>query len=220
MQGLRTGRIRSQVVLDTILSIMSLDRLVQFVWVKAHSGIADNEAADDLAKQAVDIDRVMETPIPKNEIKAVVLDSLRAAWNARWNEYDEARMSKYWYGNQDKFRAKEVCNLSRLQLGRFVRIITGHNALRYFNHVLDNSLSPACRLCSNADETFHHLATECTGTRHLRRQFFGDRDILQNMEWDVHEVLEFSYADEINTLLDPNNVHDIRLVDTDSDGDD
>ena len=48
-------------------------------------------------------------------------------------------MSKIWYGTQDKFRAREVCGLSRLQLGRFVRIITGHYSLRYFNHVLDNS---------------------------------------------------------------------------------
>ena len=220
MQGLRSGRIRSQVVLDTILAILELDRPVQFVWVKAHSGIEDNEAVDELAKQAVEEDVVdLETPIPKCEIKAVVLDALRAEWNLRWNEYDEARMTKVWYGNQDKFRAKEVCNLTRLQLGRFIRIITGHNALRYYNHVLDPMLSPVCRLCMTADETFHHLATECPGTRQLRRQFFGDEDILHNMDWDVHAVLEFSYADEINVLLDPNDVHDIRLTDTESEGD-
>ena len=70
-----------------------------------------------------------------------------------------------------------------------------------------------------ADETFHHLATECPGTRQLRRQFFGDDDIFHNMDWDVHAVLEFSYADEINALLDPNDVHDIRLTDTESEGD-
>ena len=136
MQGLRSGRIRSQVVLDTILAVLDLNRPVQFVWVKAHSGIADNEAVDELAKHATERDDVLETPIPKCEVKAVVLDALRAEWNLKWNDYSEARMTKIWYGTQDKFRAKEVCNLSRLQLGRFIRIITGHNALRYYNHVL------------------------------------------------------------------------------------
>ena len=125
-------------------------------------------------------------------------------------------MSKVWYGTQDKFRAKEVCSLSRLQLGRFIRIITGHNALRYYNHVLDPSLSPVCRLCSNADETFHHLATECSGTTRERRDFFGAVDILHNMDWDVRDVLDFSYSERINQLLDPNDVHEIRLTDTES----
>ena len=78
MQGLRTGRIRSQVVLDTVLAVMSLNRPVQFVWVKAHSGIGDNEAVDELAKQAIDCEDVLDTLIPNSEIKAVVLDALRA----------------------------------------------------------------------------------------------------------------------------------------------
>lgn len=107
----------------------------------------------------------------------------------------ELGCKKYCYVNQDKFCVKEVCGLFRLQLRRFIRIITGHNTLRYFNHVPDNSLSPVCRLCSYADETFCHLATECVGTRRLRREFFGDRDIFQNLDWDMHEILEFSYAD-------------------------
>ena len=79
---------------------------------------------------------------------------------------------------------------------------------------------PVCRLCSNADETFHHLALDCSGTLHLRRRFFGDRDIQHNMDWDVHEILGFSYDDAINELLDPNDVHNIRLIDTDSEADD
>ena len=84
--------------------------------------------------------------------------------------------------------------------------------------MLDPSLSPVCRLCSNADETFHHLATDCAGTVGARRDYFGDKDILHNMDWDVQEILDFSYSDGINELLDPNGVHDIRLSDTDSDG--
>ena len=68
----------------------------------------------------------------------------------------------------------------------------------------------------NADETFDHLATECPETRRTRREFFGDTDILHNIDWDVQDVLDFSYSDQINPLLDPNNVHDIHLTDTES----
>ena len=219
MQGLRSGRIRSQVVLDTINAVINIGQRVRFVWVKAHAGAVDNEAVDLLAKAATDLSEIWDTPIPKQEVKGVVLDSLRAVWNENWNAYTEARMSKFWYGTQDKHRAKEVCALSRLKLGRFVRIISGHNALNYYNHVLNPVLSPVCRLCKNADETFHHLATECPATLPSRLEFFGPRDILVNMDWKVEELLEFSYSDLINPLLDPNDVHNIKLVDTDSEGD-
>ena len=218
MLGLRSGRIRSQVVLDTILALEAMERPYQFVWVKSHSGIEDNDAVDELAKDATKRDEVLDTPIPKSEIKGIVLSALREQWDAEWNEYTEARMSKKWYGNQDKFRAREACALSRLKLGRFVRIITGHNALRYYNHVLDESLPPECRLCGMADETFHHLATECAETLRIRQEAFGDKNILENMDWEIDELLDFSYTEQINPLLDPNGVHDIHLTDTESEG--
>ena len=85
--------------------------------------------------------------------------------------------------------------------------------------MLDPLLSPACRLRLNGDETFHHLALEFPMTLQARREFFGDRDITAaNMDWKVDELLDFSYSDQINPLLDPNNVHDIRLTDSESNG--
>ena len=219
MLGLQSGRILSQVVLDTITEVLRLPN-VRFVCVKSHSGVEDNERVDELAKEATLRDIVCNTPIPKQEIKAVVLEALRATWNEQWNEYDEARMSKKWYGTQDKYRAKEVCALSQLKLGRFIRIISGHNALNYYSYALDSTFSPACRLCGMADETFHHLATECSATLQARNEFFGDKDILENMSWEIDELLDFSYSDQINPLLDPNDVHHIGLVDSESDGND
>ena len=88
----------------------------------------------------------------------------------------------------------------------------------YYDHVLDESLSPVCRLCGFANETFHHLAKECTATRWARREHFQGKNILVNMDWEVDDLLNFSYSDLVNPLLDPNNVHDIHLTDTESEG--
>ena len=111
--------------------------------------------------------------------------------------------------------AKEAFALLRLKLGRLIRIISGHNALNYYSHVPDHTFSPACRLCGMADETFHHLAMDCSGTLQVCTQFFGDKNILENMSCGVAEMLEFSYSDVLNPLLDPNDVHNIKLMDTD-----
>ena len=73
-------------------------------------------------------------------------------------------------------------------------------------------------MCGDADETFHHLATECAGTEETRREFFGGKNILENMDWEIDELLDFSYSDRVNPLLDPNNVHEIHLTDTESEG--
>ena len=101
-----------------------------------------------------------------------------------------------------------------------MRIVTDLNALNYYSHVLNPTFSPACRFCLNADETFHHLALECPATLQTRREFFEDRDITTKMDWKVDEILDFSYSDQINPLLDSNNVHDIRLTDSESEGKD
>ena len=69
-----------------------------------------------------------------------------------------------------------------------------------------------------ADETFHHLATECSETLWDRRDVFGGKNILVHMEWEVDKLLEFSNIPRINNLLDPNGVHDIHLTDTESEG--
>ena len=97
--------------------------------VKAHSGNLDNEDVDELAKSGTKKENVFDTRIPKNSITNVVLLALNEQWNEDWGAYDEARMSKKWYTIQDKYRAKEVIYLSRLKLGRLIRIILGHNAL-------------------------------------------------------------------------------------------
>ena len=39
-----------------------------------------------------------------------------------------------------------------------------------------------------------------------------------NMDWEVDDLLNFSYSDLVNPLLDPNGVHDIHLTDTESEG--
>lgn len=130
-----------------------------------------------------------------------------------WQVYDEARIAKYFFPRNDKIKARNAMKLSRLQLSRFIRIITGHNQLKYYMSKLDSSISPLCRFCREADETFHHFVFDCPSLFFSRQEIFLDLD----MNWTVDKLIKFSYLPHINSLLDPNSVQDIRLTDSESD---
>ena len=105
-----------------------------------------------------------------------------------------------------------MLKLNRKKLGRFIRIISGHNSLFYFRSKVDHEVSPTCRLCLEADETFFHLATECPRLFQAQRDKFLDHLITDDHMWSVQELIDFSYlpavADALNGEMsfDPEGV--------------
>ena len=217
--ALQNEQISSRVVLDALRFLNSIPTPVHMVWVPAHTGVIGNEAADLLAKEATLYDNIDELAISKVAVKNMVIDSLRTLWNEMWQAYPAARMTKYFFPRNDMLKARHAMSLSRLQLGRFIRIITGHNKLRYFLSKMDHTVSPFCRFCSEEMETFHHFVFECPSLFFSRRDVFLDALPDMDMNWSVEKLLAFSYLPHINTLLDPHSVHSITLVQTDSETD-
>ena len=216
MLSLVSNNVTSKTVADTIGLINSINATINFIWVKAHSGIEENEYVDSLAKTAANLPNVMDNPIPRNQVKTLVLESLHSTWKFEWIDYPEARQTKQFVVEPIKTKADKACRLSRLQLGRLIRIITGHNVLKYHFSLMNPLESPFCRFCGTDRETFFHFITECPPLRQLRINHFLDRDIFSDYSWKVNEILDFSYEKCITTLIDPNNVHNITLVDTSS----
>ena len=48
-------------------------------------------------------------------------------------------------------------------LSTWIKSITGHNNLAYFQSKLNPEIDPTCRLCLQANETLH-LMTDCEAT--------------------------------------------------------
>ena len=100
-----------------------------------------------------------------------------------------------------------------MQLGRYIRAVTGHNNLLYHLHNMQNDISPICRFCLQQNEEFHHLATECPPLwwerHHISSQEIGDRTT-----WTPQQIINFTYIPKINDafvkplfVLDDNTNH-------------
>ena len=111
-------------------------------------------------------------------------------------------MGKLFYGRPDANKAKYVLKLTRVDLARFIKIISGHNGLFYFKNKVDSEINSICRFCLEEDETFHHLVTACPRFRLTRQDIFLDSDIKNYLSWSVRDLLRFSHTGGIGEALD------------------
>ena len=194
LQALCSDFISSKVVFDTVSSLNELGHGVLLFWVRAHNGNTFNELVDELAKhgtETADVSTVV--PVSRKVIREEVLSKLRELWDAEWVEYDEARMSKMFFQGQDKHKAKQICALTRFQLGRLIRATTGHNQLRYFQHVVDPAIYPFCRYCGVEFETFYHWVSDCSAFEADRHSCFLGQSPLFS-QWKIEEILNFAFS--------------------------
>ena len=152
-QALESRIITSKLVSETIrsLNIASLGRNITLHWTKAHVGTLGKERADEGAKKGGLLPVPDDTRLPKAERKQRIESYFYNKWELEWTKYHKARMTKLFYLKPDKNQAKYVLKLGRLEMSRFIKIITGHNGLFYFKHKVDPIINPVCRFCLEAD---------------------------------------------------------------------
>ena len=140
---------RSQLVKETFdaLNKACVGRKIVLNWIKAQVGIEGNVKADELAKEGGQNGTPSIPPFPKSELKNRVKDLIYKKWENAWLDYSDARMAKIFYRKPDSNLAQKVLSLSRCELGRFLRLVSGHNGLFYFKSVIDGEISATCRFC-------------------------------------------------------------------------
>ena len=93
----------------------------------------------------------------------------------------------------------EVRKLSRVSLGRFVRITTGHNNLDLYFSRCNPGENPLCHFCREQDETFFHWAMDfprCISERSDVLNFYENDDVVFH-KWELLMLLDFSHVLDI-----------------------
>ena len=160
------------------------------MWTRAHVGTLGNEMADDLAKRGSSSESLVLTTMPASHKKAMIMDQVLLVWKNQWIAYPHARQTKQFFPQVRESVTKELFGLLRQDIGRFVRLCTGHNNLNYHASLRDAGISAMCRLCENERETFHHFLTECPRLLSDRAEIFKDYSgpDLNGSTWSVNDI--------------------------------
>ena len=79
--------------------------------------------------------------------------------------------------------------MSRSDLGRMARLITGHNVLNYHMSVMTRDHEDRCRFCDQERETFFHFVTQCPRLLTYRADLFQHCEGMDCLEWEPEKVL-------------------------------
>ena len=204
--ALNSEQIRSRLVHDTIGKLNELAlkcRALTLVWIPAHKGHEGNERADMLAKWGARTFGPCEfTFTPTQSVKKHIKNSVYQLWRQEWQDQHSANHARTFYGGPDPVKARYVFKLSRSELGRLVRIVTGHNNLNFFQNKIGLWHDPFCRFCARGPETITHLLHDCPRFSLTARNVFSRGLPSSTASWSVREFLLFSYTADIDLAME------------------
>ncbi|KAL1447432.1 hypothetical protein WDU94_005533 [Cyamophila willieti] len=161
---------------------------IKFFWCPSHVGIAGNESADKLAKEAINMNNIAHSELFVDEIKVIIKKSLFEDWNHSWfntsphdNKLRAIKNSvSKWKTSFQKSRLDEVC-LMRLRVGHC-----------NFTHVylFKKEDKP---MCCNEPVTVEHILMKCPRLRFRPSNFplSSVPEILKNDPDSVNVVMRF-----------------------------
>ena len=210
--ALKNTNITSRTVNSAVHQLNTLAlkmKKVTLVWIPAQKGHVGNERADQLAKGgATSTDApFLSTPKPASYIKNEVRSAAYEQWTSEWRAQNTANHARSFYARPCHVKARYVIKLARLELGRFVRIISGHNNLNFFQTKIRLWNDPLCRFCGEDNETFTHLAQSCPSFLVTRGEIFPDGPPRDDLRWSVRAILNFSYVPAINLAYEGTWAH-------------
>ena len=92
--------------------------------------------------------------------------------------------------------------LSRFRLGRYIRIVTGHNNLLYHRSNINPDIDPMCRFCNETQETFIHFISDCPALWQEQRQLQAEVQDQSVYMAPPEALLDFAANPRINAALE------------------
>ncbi|XP_035227611.1 uncharacterized protein LOC118199857 [Stegodyphus dumicola] len=162
LHAIKNHRHTSPIIKD-IQSLLQQHRSnpARLIWVKAHVGLAGNEAADALANEAATNHEAIEVnlPAPSSYLKSQLTRATITAWQRDWDSCDTGRRAHIFL---PKVSTSRLCSIPPL-----TRFITGHGPFPTYYHRHGISTTDIC-ICGQEGNPNHYLfACPLTSAMHL-----------------------------------------------------
>ena len=100
-------------------------------------------------------------PLSKAEIEGKLKEIITRIWNKRWESRGDCRQTKIFFPKVDLKKSSEITKMSRENISRVIRAITGHDFRRKHEALVTGSTDTQCRFCEDAVESSAHIINDC-----------------------------------------------------------
>lgn len=141
-------------------TIEDAHRNIHLYWIKAHVGIAGNERADELAKDAALNKKTSPAydRIPVSFLRHSLRQSTITTWDSRYQASSTGGITKMFFPNvRQAYTVLDKIGITNLH----AQIFTGHGGFREYLHRFKIASSPICVCDSDMPETVTHILDEC-----------------------------------------------------------
>ena len=145
--------------------------------------------------------KTIETPQPWQEVKSKIGEYTSRLWKNKWQISTQYKHTKLFYESPNKNKSKYILKMGTIKLSTWIKGITGHNNLAYFQSKINPEIDPTCRLCQQGSETLHHLMTDCEATSTLQLDIMKNKIPLPDMSWSVKDINKFIRHPLIHALM-------------------
>ena len=166
LQALGEHKTDSQTIMETKDALNDAGKLKQISirWIKAHVNHYGNELADILAKDGAEglgSNPPSSLPTSATVVASKIDKAILDIWNQRWKNGKDARQTRLFLPGIDKAKSRDIRKLSRENLSRVTRAITGHDFRRRHESLVTGNNLGLCRFCEQSEESSEHIVNHC-----------------------------------------------------------